>query len=278
MGNGKNVGASASNDGGNVGQGGSVTIDVLSNDVLSPGATTWLTHQIVRYPQNGTALIGSIIYTPNPGFSGADNISYRACDNLGYCVVGEVDIYVGAANGGAERDDEEMPGTGFAPGRLTILPGQPVENRYADMGAMSLDIPTLGVQAPIVGVPSASAGWDVTWLGKDVGWLEGSAYPTWIGNSVLTGHVYNADGKPGIFINLGKLRWGDQIVIHFSGKRYIYEVREIKQYVNPSATDEMMAHKENPWLTLVTCQSYDEESNSYNWRLLVGAVLVKEDQ
>ena len=268
MKNGKTTGAAATEDVGHLGENGEIEVDVLSNDILSPGATTWETLQIVRYPEHGTARIGSIIYTPSRNFIGSDIITYRACDNLGFCVVGELTLSV-APNGGG------IPETGFTPNRLTTLPAQPADKLYTETNEMSLNIPSLGVQAPVVGVPSTSTGWDLTWLGKDAGWLQGSAYPTWNGNSVLTGHVYNADGTPGIFVNLSKMHWGDKITVKLQGQSYVYEVRQVLENVRPSDIDALMVHKENPWLTLVTCQGYDLVSDTYRWRIMVRAVLVK---
>jgi LPXTG-site transpeptidase (sortase) family protein len=143
------------------------------------------------------------------------------------------------------------------------------------MGELSLIIPTLGIQAPIVGVPLDGTDWDITWLGKDAGWLESSAFPSWNGNSVLTGHVYNADGTPGIFVDLGNLIWGDRITIKLQGQSYIFEVREVRKKVDPSNLEAVMAHQETPWLTLITCQGYDASSNTYRWRIMVRAVLIK---
>ena len=166
-----------------------------------------------------------------------------------------------------------LPGTGFAPNRLTQLTQH--TTTYADLGDLWLEIPRLGVQMPIVGVPQSENGsWDVSWLGNDAGWLNGSAYPTWKGNSVLTGHVYDADGQPGPFVYLNKLWWGDQVIVHAGGAEYIYEVRSVEQ-VAQNDVDEMMQHEDQPWVTLVTCRGFDEASNSYLYRVLVRAVLVE---
>ena len=72
-----------------------------------------------------------------------------------------------------------------------------------------LESPTLGVKTAIVGVPGSGDGWDVTWLGRDAGYLYGSAFPTLEGNSVLTGHVWDVDNQPGIFVNLKEMKKGD---------------------------------------------------------------------
>ena len=165
-----------------------------------------------------------------------------------------------------------IPVTGFAPDRVTVLPPQTVS--YADLGNLWLEIPRLGVKMSIVGVPQASDGtWDVSWLGQNAGWLNGSAYPTWSGNSVLTGHVWNADNTAGPFRYLNTLWWGDKVIVHAGGAQYIYEVRSVMQ-VGPGNTAAMLKHEDRPWLTLVTCLGFDQASSTYKYRVLVRAVLV----
>ena len=165
-----------------------------------------------------------------------------------------------------------VPGTGFAPGRITTRSPQIIY--YADLGDLWLEIPRLGVRMNIVGVPQVGGKWDVSWLGKDAGWLNGSAFPTWKGNSVLTGHVYDAFGKPGPFHSLNTLWWGDKVIVHAGGGEYVYEVRTVTQ-VSPDNAAAMLKHEELPWLTLVTCRGYDKASNFYKYRVLVRAVLVE---
>jgi LPXTG-site transpeptidase (sortase) family protein len=169
-----------------------------------------------------------------------------------------------------ETDPVVLPATGFALGRMTQLPPQDVS--YSEQKGLWLEIPELQVELPIVGVPMADGEWDVTWLGESAGWLEGSAYPTWKGNSVLTGHVWNADNTPGVFSELHTLKWGDEVVVHLAGQEYIYEVRSVKT-VSASNVNAMLSHEEAPWLTLVTCKGYDEDSGNYRSRVLVRAVL-----
>jgi LPXTG-site transpeptidase (sortase) family protein len=85
--------------------------------------------------------------------------------------------------------------------------------------------------------------------------------------------VYDASGQPGPFVHLGSLVWGDQIIIHAFGQAYIYEVRE-SNLVAPGAVAAAIQHEQLPWLTLITCQGYDENSNTYRNRVIVGAVQV----
>ena len=102
--------------------------------------------------------------------------------------------------------------------------------------------------------------------------MNGTAYPTHPGNSVLTAHVYDAFGKPGPFVGLNGLWWDSKVIIHINGVKYTYMVRQVKQ-VKPDAVSSLIKHEELPWLTLVTCRGYDEASNSYAYRVVVRAVL-----
>jgi len=165
-----------------------------------------------------------------------------------------------------------LPESGFTQGKITILPAQPADLSYVN-SELTLSIPSLGVQAAIVGVPRSEQSWDVSWLGRRAGYLYGSAYPTWQGNSVLTGHVWDADNTPGIFANLKSLRYGDMLQIFTDGHTYTYEVRE-NRLVEPGNITEVMKHEELSWLTLLTCESYNTDTGNYAYRRMVRAVLV----
>ncbi len=141
-----------------------------------------------------------------------------------------------------------------------------------ELSCIRLEIPSLNVWMPIVGVPRSENTWDVTWLSNQAGWLEETAFPTWNGNSVLTGHVYLSNGKPGRFVNLNKLRWGNKIIVHAFGQSYIYEIRT-NRILLPKDTS-VFKHEDKAWLTLITCKGYDEETDTYTYRVVVRAVLV----
>jgi LPXTG-site transpeptidase (sortase) family protein len=166
----------------------------------------------------------------------------------------------------------KLPETGFAPGVETTRPIQPDWFSYADLGDFWVEIPQLGVQLPIVGVPLNGEGWNLTWLDEQAGWLEGSAYPTHNGNSVITAHVYDADGQPGPFVNLNKLYWGHKIIVHLGGQKYVYEVREVRT-VWPN-DKKVFQHEELAWLTMITCKDYNEKTDSYAQRVAVRAILI----
>ena len=107
-----------------------------------------------------------------------------------------------------------LPNTGFAPGMQAALSEA---TTYASTG-LTLEIPKLGLEMPIVGVPQGLDGWDVSWLGQQAGFLQGTAFPTLAGNTVITGHVWGADNLPGPFAELGSLRHGDRFTINARGQ------------------------------------------------------------
>ncbi len=165
-----------------------------------------------------------------------------------------------------------LPNTGFAPGIVTPLMKQPAAKAYQDTD-MQLELPRLGMKTSIAGVPALSDGWDLAWLGNKAGYLEGTAFPTWTGNTVLTGHAYLQNGLPGPFAQLENLRYGDQVVISAWGERYVYEVRSTEQ-VSPQNMDAFQ-HEDLDWLTLITCKGWDEATNQYRARIVVRAVRVR---
>ncbi len=166
-----------------------------------------------------------------------------------------------------------LPDTGFAPGVQTVLPAQPLDQAYNMLDNMWLEIPALQIKMPVVGIPVTSKGWDLTWLSNQAGYLEGTTYPSQVGTTGITGHVYLADGTPGPFINLGNMLYGNQVILHANGQRYIFEVRT-KQVITPSDTS-VFNNDGYTWLTLITCKEYDERNNSYRMRVAVRAVLVR---
>ena len=84
------------------------------------------------------------------------------------------------------------------------------------------------MDAQIIGVPKNGGTWDVTWLNAQAGWLEGTAFPTWAGNTIITAHSYLQDGWAGPFSRLEQLRFGDRINIQAWGQQYAYEVRQTR--------------------------------------------------
>jgi LPXTG-site transpeptidase (sortase) family protein len=168
---------------------------------------------------------------------------------------------------------ERLPKTGFPMGQITTLPSQPASKAYTNV-EMTLEIPSLNLSMPIVSVPQNGTSWDITWLGGNAGYLSGSAFPTWEGNTVITGHVWDAYNNPGPFAQLKKLRYGDQFYIHAFGSTYVYEVRE-NILLLPNKVDKAFQHEDYDWVTLLTCESYDSTNENYAYRRAVRAVLIQ---
>jgi LPXTG-site transpeptidase (sortase) family protein len=178
----------------------------------------------------------------------------------------------GGGNAAATSSAGQIPVTGFAPGRITDLSGMPITSYHATNG-VTLEVPVLKLKLPIVGVPMQNKSWDVNWLLNQAGWLEGTAFPGYAGNSVLTSHVTLSYGQAGPFANLYKLKAGDKIFVHAFGDLHIYEVKSVQKL---DATDaSILKHEDKSWLTLVTCADYNEKAETYLKRLVVKAVLVQ---
>jgi len=134
----------------------------------------------------------------------------------------------------------------------------------------------LDQSVPIVSVPLTDSGWDLTWLWDQAGWLEGTAYPSWYGNTVITGHAYLPSGLPGPFVNLGDLSWGDEIFLYAHGLKYTYQVRSAELVAADDYS--ILQHKDQDWLTLFTCKEYNDLLGGYLWRQAVQAVLIDVEE
>lgn len=130
-------------------------------------------------------------------------------------------------------------------------------------------VPSAGIYASIVRVYLDGHSWDVSRLGTNVGHLQGTAWVTEPGNVVLSGHVELADGRRGIFANLGEVSPGDLVVIEQGGQSWRYVVREVK-ITAPEDLGPIYPSGENI-LTLITCASYDFFQDAYTVRVVVVA-------
>lgn len=168
---------------------------------------------------------------------------------------------------------QTLPATGFPPQQRTALTASKQDHGSSVSAPLALSIPRLNVKSEITFVPYRDHHWDVRWLGSQIGYLENTAFPTWTGNTVLTGHVTLSDGGPGPFASLSTLRWGDSIIITAWGKRYVYQVQTVKKV---ESTDfSILEGTGNNTLTLMTCQEYLPTHGIYQKRLVVKAILVE---
>lgn len=245
---------------------------------------------IVSIPAAGITNVGTVAWTSLPGIPpspignppGQQNANFFSTER-DYDPGDPINVYgvsstlvLGAppppVGGTGAARLSAIPDTGFAPRVQTDLRDMPLETYNVLSESIWFEIPSQKVKSLIVGVPQRDGTWNVAWLGTQTGWLSGTAFPTLPGNSVLTGHVYLPSGLPGPFVNLGALKFGDQVIVHFGGQRYIYEVRS-NRVTNPTDAS-VFRHDEETWLTLITCKEYDQETNTYHKRVVVRAVLV----
>jgi len=166
-----------------------------------------------------------------------------------------------------------IPVTGFSPNTITALPAQPTDKAYSSLDGIRIEIPTLHINYPIVGVMFDKNNWDLTWLKDSVGYLEGSAYPTLEGNTVLSAHVVDANDNLGPFSDIKGMKTGEKVYIHAYGQVYVYQVQE-NRLLLPSNTSTVFQHEENSWVTLVTCEDYNAKTGLYNYRRMVRAILI----
>ena len=224
-------------------KGSTVLLNLLANDQFSEAELQqhgenagWYISNIVVPPLHGRVILSSgaslglVSYIPNTDFVGTDQFVYLACDNSFYCDYGVVNIKINDPGLDAEDLPESIPASGFAPQRITQLTQKPEDYILQNYG-LQLLIPKLGLNTRILGVPFEDGDWDITWLGSNAGYLQGSAFPTTDGNTVLTGHVWNADGSEGILLGLETLSYGDRIIIRSEGLEYMYEVVQVRQYL-----------------------------------------------
>ncbi|HSO13445.1 MAG TPA: sortase, partial [Anaerolineales bacterium] len=226
--------------------------------------------RVLSLPSSGISNVANVAWSSLPGNVSTPQNANVFSTERDYDPGSLIDVY-GASDSLVIGVFSSTPATGFAPDVVTDLRNVRKET-YAQTGGLTVEIPSLGINIPIVGVPLKNGEWNVSWLGNQAGWLEGSAFPSWSGNSVLTGHVYGSNGLPGPFVNLNKLKYGDKIIIHAYGMKYTYEVRA-NMVVEPDDAS-IFRHEEKAWLTLVTCKEYDQKTNTYKKRVVVRAVLV----
>lgn len=136
---------------------------------------------------------------------------------------------------------------------------------YHDIGDIWLEMLPTSVAVRILGVPERSGSWDVSMLWNQFGYLEGTAFPTRLGNTILTGHAHLASGARGPFFRLNQLRWGDEVIIRGFGYRHAYEVRHIG-FIRPKDFS-LAAYRDRDWVTLLTCKDHDKELDPYQSRM-----------
>ncbi len=151
----------------------------------------------------------------------------------------------------------------------TITP-PPTPDISAELAAeRKIFFPNAGTVGRIVTVPRIPGGWDVTYLQDLVGHLEGTSWLGETGNTVLAGHFEDEVGDPGPFRYLYHAEVGDRIMVQDGGESQflVYQVTEV---FTTSPTDlEVLRNTLSPRLTLITCDAWNPDRDTYEERLVV---------
>jgi len=116
-----------------------------------------------------------------------------------------------------------------------------------------LSIPKLGIERAEVETNSAEARPD-----ERLGHYQGSALPGEPGNTFIYGHsvlpvFFNPKNYKTIFSTLNRLGPGDQILVEYGGKNYIYKAERL-QVLKPEEVNPLFIPRSgSSYLTLMTC-------------------------
>jgi LPXTG-site transpeptidase (sortase) family protein len=138
-----------------------------------------------------------------------------------------------------------------------------------------ITIPAIEVDATVVSVYVANlpegTTWDMRRLNHNVGHLDGTAWFGEAGNTVLGGHSELSERRPSVFLRLGELQPGSEIIINVNGTDYRYAVSGVQNYAVSDLTP--LYPSSGELLTLLTCDpaSYNAETGGYDRRIAVTA-------
>lgn len=167
---------------------------------------------------------------------------------------------VGTKDGGYQvvsYQELETPATADS---APLDPGEVIPNQNTIL------LPKIGVSAPIAFLDTTNEKVIEDYLTRGVVHYAGTANPGEVGNAFITGHSSNFWWIKGdynyIFLNLNKMAIGDQAKIYYNGKKFVYQVSNIK-VVEPTDTS-VLAQGSTPTLTLMTCTPAGT-----NWKRLI---------
>jgi LPXTG-site transpeptidase (sortase) family protein len=111
---------------------------------------------------------------------------------------------------------------------------------------------------------------------QDVGWYKLGPKPGEKGNAIISGHLDNALGRPGVFYNLKTLAIGDTIKVQNSdGKIIQFKVTKKESYAYTDNASEIFREDGKSRLVLITCSGkWIQSEKSYDSRLVVFAELI----
>jgi LPXTG-site transpeptidase (sortase) family protein len=189
-------------------------------------------------------------------------------------IVGIGLLFVAAQRLNINQPSGPRPTDTRAPRTATPLPPTSPPVTALDM-RLHIASPKAGLSTGITGLyftPQGDA-WDLTYLDNQAGHLEGTANLGDGGNYVLAGHVELQDGRAGPFVNIGRLRSGDEIMIYSEAPEnpllVRYRVTEVKQV--PPEDLSVLRNRGYEELTLITCADWDQTKQEYLTRIIVHA-------
>lgn len=117
-------------------------------------------------------------------------------------------------------------------------------------------VPKIGVDAPIIFIESDNEKDLLAALKKGVIHYPHTGTPDTISNTVLTGHSSNYWWETGeynyVFALLPDLQPGDQAIIYYQKKKYVYMMSD-SIVVDPRSVEPYLQNTGKPMLTLITC-------------------------
>ncbi|MBI5959187.1 MAG: class F sortase, partial [Chloroflexi bacterium] len=130
--------------------------------------------------------------------------------------------------------------------------------------------PGASMSAPVIPAGRIQGSWETRHLGDSVGHLVGTS---WLdeagGNIVLAGHVESYTGAPGPFAHLFEAKIGDLVILREGLREEHFRVTQIER-VEPDNVS-WLAQDGRPRVTLITCTEWDNDSRTYQGRLIVVA-------
>jgi LPXTG-site transpeptidase (sortase) family protein len=147
------------------------------------------------------------------------------------------------------------------------VPNEPVIQRIV--------IPSLKVDGQVVDIPFNGVTWDISTLGQDIARLGEVPGENAGKNIVLAGHFSVSRIEIGPFRYISRLDVGEPILVYTDRIVYIYQVREHAVVGDQDAR--VIAYTSEPQLTLLTCETWDEETGKFLRRRVVFADLVRSE-
>jgi LPXTG-site transpeptidase (sortase) family protein len=149
------------------------------------------------------------------------------------------------------------------------------ERTQNEQAILRIKIHSLQIDAQVVDVPFDGVTWDISTLGQDIarlGELPGESAGE---NVVLAGHFSTSLTDLGPFRYISRLAIGEPVLVYTDRMVYTYQVRE--HAVVEDQDTRVIAYTSEPQLTLLTCETWDEETKRFLRRRVVFADLVKSE-